>query len=83
MKRRNSSSSHFAVKSSDLSVSLFQTVDDDDADDAPVKHTQHSASNVVVQRDVYDEGCVSSHDYIHVCITLDTVHCVIYLCMTF
>ena len=76
MKRRNSSSSHFAVKSSDLSVSLFQTVDDDDddADDAPVKHTQHSASNVVVQRDVYDEGCVSWHDYIHVCIMLDTVH---------
>jgi hypothetical protein len=29
---------------------------------------------VVVQRDVYDEGCVSWHDYIHVCIMLDTVH---------
>ena len=46
-----------------ISLSLFQTVDDD----VPVKNTQHSASNLFVQRDCCDaEDRVSSHGRIHV-----------------
>ena len=44
-------------------ISLFQTVDDG----VPVKNTQHSASNLLVQRDFCDiEDRVSSHGCIYV-----------------